>query len=116
MESGSGLPTSIPEWLQLTVTGIVGTVIFLATRFGWNQAKEAPAESKVELAGAIVDARSIKHLTDSMDFHMDRLTNLHDEKIRHEKATIESNNELRSEIRELRQMLRDKCRGIPNGS
>lgn len=115
MESGSGLP-AIPQWLEVIVTGIVGTVLFLGARFGWSQAREAPAESKVELAGAVVDARGIKTLVDTMDFHMDRLTNLHDEKIRHEKAVIESNRELKSEIHELRQMLRDKCRGIPNGS
>lgn len=96
---------NLPEYAKLIVGGVVAIIVGVVTRLGWVSAKTREPEQHVEMAGAVVDSRAVKTLVDAIDFAMDRITDLHDMRMRHDKKQADDSEDLRKEIRLLREAI-----------
>lgn len=93
---------NLPEWIQILAGLLIMVVAGVATRLGWaSQAAKAPPEKSAEILGAVIDTRSVKVLVDQIDFAVDRITNLHEDRIRVERQSIDELTHLRRDIREM---------------
>lgn len=92
----------LPESIQIIATVLIAVITGVATLLGWsNKAAKSPAKQEVEIAGAVVDSRAVKTLVDQIDFAVDRFTNLHEDRMRIEKQSVEELASLRKDIREM---------------
>lgn len=91
----------MPDWLQLVVAAGIAIITGVAAKLGWAKGSSTQPEKTAEVMGAIVDSRAVKHLGELIDFAVDRLTNLHDEKIRHDRQHLEELAAMRKDMREL---------------
>lgn len=96
----------MPDWLQLVVAAGIAIITGVAARLGWVKGSPIQPEQKAEVMGAIVDSRAVKHLGELIDFAVDRLTNLHDEKIRHDKQHLDEIAAMRKDMRDLTKAIR----------
>lgn len=96
----------MPDWLQLVVAAAIAIITGVTARLGWVKGSPTQPEEKAEVMGAIVDSRAVKQLGELIDFAVDRLTNLHDEKIRHDKQHLEEIAAMRKDMRELTSAIR----------
>lgn len=102
---GAGVD-QIPDWLNLLATFAILVIVGVAGRMGWVKSKGTQPTEEAEVVGAVVDVRAVKMLAEHIEFALDRLTNLHDERIRHDKNQLEELSALRRDIRELNQTFR----------
>lgn len=92
----------LPPYVEVGVTAISLLVVAVVTRLGWVRAAKTEPEAHVEMAGAVVDARAVKSLIDTIEFAMDRVADLHDMRMRHDKKQADDSADLQREIRLLR--------------
>lgn len=97
----------IPEWLNLFATFIIIVVVGVTTRLASLKASGVKQAEEAEVVGAVVDARAVKSLAELIEFSLDRVINIHDEKIRHDRYQMDELNSLRKEIRELTSAIRE---------
>lgn len=97
----------LPAYVEPLIGLLVALGSALAIRLGWMKAKNIEPEREVEMAGAVVDSRAVKTLVDAIDFALDRVTDLHDMRIRHDKQAAEDASDLKKEIRLLRKAIED---------
>lgn len=91
----------IPTWLNWAATFVIIVIVGVAGRLGWSKAGKTQPNEEAEVVGAVVDVRAVKALAETVEFALDRVTNLHDERIRHDKQNLDEIGYLRKEIRDL---------------
>lgn len=104
-ESASTLVPQVPEFVQWTAWTIIAVVGGLAVRFGWFNAKSNPPTTTMELAGGLVDNKALKAFTESVDDAVDRYTELHEERMRHERKQMQILESLDEDVRHLTKAL-----------
>ena len=98
----------IPEWVNLLATFVIIVIVGVTTKMGWAKAAGVKPAEEAEVVGAVVDTRAVKALSDLIEFALDRIINIHDEKIRHDKYQLEEISSLRKEIKELTHVIKSK--------
>lgn len=98
----------IPEWVNLLATFVIIVIAGVTTKMGWTKAAGVKPAEEAEVVGAVVDTRAVKALSDLIEFALDRIINIHDEKIRHDKYQLEEISSLRKEIKELTHAIKNK--------
>lgn len=101
----------LPEWVQWFAGGIGVVILTVTGRLAW---KAPSASSTVEVAGAIVDNKAAREITDTMKAVMIRYQDIEEEKMELEKEghriMRDYNNELRTLHQEIREMTRELIR------
>lgn len=106
----------LPEWLNLLATFAIVVIAGVAGRFGWIKSKGTQPTEEAEVVGAVVDVRAVKMLAETIDFALDRVAVLHDERIRADRQHLDEMRDLRKDIRELINTLREfVTKGIKHG-
>ena len=101
-----GAGVEIPEWLNLLATFSILVIVGVVGRLGWNKTKGTQPAEEAEVVGAVVDTRAVKMLAETIDFALDRVNNLHDERIRYEKQHLDEMRDLRRDIRLLAESIK----------
>lgn len=96
----------LPAYAEPLIAVAAALIAATAARFGWVKAKNTEPEAHVEMAGAVVDSRAVKTLIDAIDHAVDRVTDLHDMRVRHDKRILDDNDDLREDIKELTRAIR----------
>lgn len=102
---GAGVD-QIPDWLNLLATFAIMVIVGVAGRMGWVKSKGTQPTEEAEVVGAVVDSRAVKMLAETIDFALDRINNLHDERIRYEKQHLDEMRDLRRDIRLLSESIK----------
>lgn len=97
----------IPEWLNLTATLIILVIVGVVTRLAHIKATGVQSSEEAEVVGAVIDPRAVRALSEVIEFALDRVMNLHDERVRHDKNQLEELSYLRKEIRELTHAMKE---------
>lgn len=110
------MAVELPDWVQWVAGGLGLTIAAVAARLGWTGKPQTPA---AEIAGAIVDNKSAKEISDAIHVAMLKYLDVHEESIalrREEMALqrmeIESRVKLAGEIDTLHQEVRQLAREI----
>lgn len=112
---GAGIE-QVPEWLNLLATFVIVVIVGVAGRLGWVKSKGTQPTEEAEVIGAVVDIKAVKMLAGAIDFALDRVNVLHDERIRSDRQHLDEMRDLRKDIRELISTLRESAtKGVQHG-
>lgn len=102
---------SLPEWVTYIASGIGIVIVTVVGRLAWK----APANtSTVEVAGAIVDNKAARDITETMKAVMIRYQDIEEEKMElirdFQKILRDTSNEVRTLHQEIRELTREVIR------
>lgn len=104
------MAAELPDWVQYIAGGIGVTLAVLAARLGWTGApKQTPA---AEIAGAIVDNRSAKEITDAIHKATSKWVDMHEELIEMRRDELETRRNLSNNIKTLHEEVRQLTREL----
>lgn len=105
----------IPEWVTWVATGAGIALSVLAARLGFK-GSGTPSTTAAEVAGALIDQKAAKEITDALSASVKQYVDCHEEFIEFERertARLEkAAKDLSDELRDLRMELRELGRDI----
>lgn len=106
----------IPEWITWVATGIGIAVSVIAARMGLSAGKNVGQTSTAEVAGALIDQKAAREITDALSASVKQYVDCHEEFIEFEKERLlrleRAAKDLTHELDELRSELRELGRDI----
>lgn len=106
----------IPEWITWVATGIGITLSVIAARMGLSAGKSVGQSTTAEVAGALIDQKAARGITDALSASVKQYVDCHDEYMEFERERLlrleRVSKELTRELDELRSELRELGRDI----
>lgn len=104
-ETVNGIASQVPEYVQYGAWFVITVVGGLALRFGWFTSKDSKPSHEAQFMGGVVDNRGVKALAEAIDDAVEAMKDMHDEKMRRERAVQEVIETLGRDARRLTEQL-----------